>query len=152
MKAILALLSVNTEQEGIELLTSYNAFLSDVRAATGVQDLPAALSAVQRNASLLRQLELGTGKQGQAALDAALAWKAPAEQSSTLATQVATLEADKTTRERDSYIALVAMDRSSSSTSCGGSCTSAMSTPSAIAVKMPPTTSQISPLDWVRAG
>ncbi len=110
MKTILALLCVSTEQEAVDLLTTYNAFLSDVRAATGTTELTPALAAVQRNASLLRQLEASTGKQGQAALDAALAWKEPAAQSAQLATQVATLEADKSTRERDSYIAFLSVD------------------------------------------
>lgn len=114
MKTILALLSVSTEQEAIDLLTAYNAFLSDVRAATGATELPAALQVVRQNASAIRQVEAATGKQGQAAIDLALSWKEPAAQSAQLATQVATLEADKATRERDAYIAFLSTDHPAS--------------------------------------
>lgn len=110
MKAILALLSVTTEAEAIDVLTGYNTFLSDARAATGTQDMPTALRAIQGNASLLRQIETATGKQGPAAVEAAIAWKEPAAQSGQLATQVAALEADKSTRERDAYIAYLSTD------------------------------------------
>jgi phage I-like protein len=105
LAALLSLLGVQSEAEGIQLVTSYNTFLSDAKVATGATDTDGTLRAIQSNAALVRQLETSTGKQGAEAVKTALAWKEPAEQSAQLATQVATLEADKTSRERDGYIA-----------------------------------------------
>lgn len=105
LAALLSLLGVQTEAEGIELVQSSNAFLSDVRAATGTQEPASALRAVQSHAALTRQLETLTGKSGQEAINCVTQWKTQAEQAGQLATQVATLEAEKATAERDQYVA-----------------------------------------------
>lgn len=111
LAALLSLLGVQSEAEGIQLVTSFNTFVSDARAATGTASSAEALQAIQGNASLARQVEAITGKKGQEAANSLATLQAQATQSAVLAKQVSDLEANKATHERDAYIAELSTDQ-----------------------------------------
>jgi hypothetical protein len=104
MKTIFSLLGVTTEDEAVSLLTSFNAFLSDVRVATSCQSLDQALAAVQSNATIAKSLETLTGKSGGEAVAVATAWKTSAEQGASAVAELASLK--KTSQDAEASRAL----------------------------------------------
>lgn len=62
--SILKMLGAETEEQGVETLTKFMTFLSDVRAATGTDGMETALAAVRSAVTFGKDVEAATGKKG----------------------------------------------------------------------------------------